>query len=79
MAVKTDSERNLAAAMKNGSAILTSTGVAVGSHLSASALSGRVQSAMLAALVSAQAEGVTDPTQLRKRMLIAKDQTLGGG
>lgn len=38
-----------------------------------------IQQAMLAALQLAQAEGVTDPAELRSRMLAARDQVIGGG
>lgn len=76
---QTDSERNLAAAMANGSAILTSVGVAVGRHVGSAEMSGRIERAMVAAVAAAQAEGINDPAELRKRMLIARDQARGGG
>lgn len=76
---QTDSERNLAAAMAMGHTPSLAVGVAVGHHVGAKDMAAKIERAMQAAVAAAQAEGVTDPAELRNRMLIARDQVRGGG
>jgi hypothetical protein len=74
---ETDSERNLRASEAAGATVVSATGVAVGLH-GGTEVSAAIEGAMMVALSQAQEEGVVDQEELRRRMLAARDQVLGG-
>lgn len=55
-------------------AVVRAVGIAVGRNTMPDRAS-KVEAAMQDALVAAQSEGVTDPAELRKRMIEARDRT----
>lgn len=60
------------------SAVASMTSHADMGDASAAALNKRIQDAMVAAIVEAQAAGVTDVEQLRAVQIAARDQVLAG-
>ena len=77
---RTDSERNFAHAMAIGSTIvrasatMSAVGAMAGGPKTAQTLT--AEAAMVAATVKAQAEGVTDPDEIRARKLAARDAVI---
>lgn len=65
-----------AAGSKPAARIVEGTGVAVDSPDAARAET--VESAMSAAIAKAMDDGVSDPAEIRKRMLAARDEVLRG-
>lgn len=72
---QTDSERNLAAAKAAGATVIPTVGIAVGQHLGGGRAQ-QIETAMQMACDAAQREGVSDPDEIRRRMLAAKDSVL---
>jgi hypothetical protein len=61
---------------KNASRIVEAVGAAVGKKTPRGA---EIEAAMSDAVKQAQAEGVTDPAEIRARMLAAADRVKAGG
>ena len=73
----TVSELNLLAARASGSTVVTATGVAVGRQGWTATGQKKIEDAMLAALMAAQQAGITDPDEIKRRMLAAQQAALG--
>lgn len=73
-AAETDSERNLREALARGATIVPAVGLAFSAARVGTELSVNIEAAMLQAAAAAQAEGITDPDEIRKRVLAARQK-----
>ena len=62
---------------KAKSKVVSATGVAAGKHGEATTASRAIEAAMVKAIEDAHAAGITDPKQLRKLILAARDEAVG--